>query len=293
MPEISLITSCYKATRFLEEYLNSLAEQSFKGFELVLHMNEMSSDEKEVINSYSKRLNIVLIEENPVIPLYSAWNKCIQKSSGNYIGIGNVDDLRSPDSLKYMFEAFKQNKNLDFVYGDFTTVHSFPSKNGERVDIFSQQDKLKIGMILGPFFMFKRSILEKTGLFDEQFKSGGDFDFAMRLVRSGNGRCLKENLGFYLDEGKGLSTGNQLQPIEKTVILLRYGLQLQEKKWLNKALKYSLNSMKWGGASHLVSDFFVRNSLPVLNYQEKSKEIQSKMSYKLREIFDSLLGEAK
>ena len=206
----------------------------------------MSSDEKEVINSYSKRLNIVLIEENPVIPLYSAWNKCIQKSSGNYIGIGNVDDLRSPDSLKYMFEAFKQNKNLDFVYGDFTTVHSFLSKNGERVDIFSQQDKLKIGTDSWSLLhAFKRSILRKTGLFDEQFKSGEISDFAMRLVRSGNGRCLKENLGFYLDEGKGLSTGNQLQPIEKTVILLRYGLQLQEKKWLNKALKYSLNSMKW------------------------------------------------
>ena len=80
-------------------------------------------------------------------------------------------------------------------------------------------------MILGPFFMFKKSVCNKIGFFDEQLKSSLDFDFAIRLAYHFSGKHLNKNLGYYLNEGKGLSTTkNSLQEIETNVIYLRYGL---------------------------------------------------------------------
>ena len=49
-------------------------------------------------------------------------------------------------------------------------------------------------MLLGPFFMFRKSLLSKTGKFDEQFFTGNDYDLAMRLLRVGNYFCLDETI---------------------------------------------------------------------------------------------------
>ena len=84
--------------------------------------------------------------------------------------------------------------------------------------------------------MFKRSILEKIGYFDEQLLSGADFDFAMRLGRHGHGRHIDHNLGYYLNDRSGLSTKvNSLQEIERTVVELRYGLNPINKSLIEKA----------------------------------------------------------
>ena len=83
-----------------------------------------------------------------------------------------------------------------------------------------------------------KSILEKIGCFDEQLLSGADFDFAMKLARSGNGKHIDFNLGFYLNDRSGLSTNeNSLQEIERTVVELRFGLNPLNKSLIEKAKK--------------------------------------------------------
>ena len=100
-------------------------------------------------------------------------------------------------------------------------------------------------MLLGPFFMFRKSLLSTIGKFDEQFVQGNDYDLAMRLVRAGKYFCLDEMIGYYLDEGKGLSTKpNSLQPIERTAIELRYNLPITDKSLIDVASKsYELENL--------------------------------------------------
>lgn len=273
MPKVSVIASGFKAQRFLNDFLQSMVEQIFTDFELVLHLNEPSKNETKTVERFSTQFNLSTLIENPVIPLYSAWNKCILASDSEYIAIGNVDDLRTKNSLKIMVEALEGDPQAGFVYGNFTSVSSFPSHSGHLIDIVSQHSELRTGMILGPFFMFRRSVLEKTGFFDEQFKSGGDYDFAMRLARVSKGICLSDNLGFYLDEGKGLSTGSILQPLERTVVEMRYGLNVLEKKYFKKAQEYKLEKMLWQDKWHPILGFFKNNSIQAIDYQSQAKRL--------------------
>jgi hypothetical protein len=111
------------------------------------------------------------------------------------------------------------------------------------VDETGRENELTTAMILGPFFMFRKSVIEKCGAFDEQFKSGGDLDFAMRLARNFDGIHTNKVLGVYLDEGTGLSTGSELQPLERTVIELRYGLNILEPEYIEKAKNYDLQNI--------------------------------------------------
>ena len=257
MSKVSTLTSCFGGEKYLKLFLDELPNQTiFDQLEFVISHNEPSEIETALIEEYKNQHdNLNRMIEESVIPLYVSWNKCIEQSTSEYICVWNIDDLRTPDSLEVMVDALDKNSDIDFVYGNFMIVNSFGSKDGRLVNTLQYLDQLKTGMIIGPFFMFRRSILEKCGMFDEQFKSGGDYDFAMRLVRAGKGLCLPNISGYYLDEGKGLSTGSELQPIERTVIERRYNLKITEPKYIEKTNDYDLENIIIDGIMTPVKEF--------------------------------------
>jgi hypothetical protein len=91
--------------------------------------------------------------------------------------------------------------------------------------------------------MFRKSLCQKAGYFDEQLRSGADFDFSIRLAMHGKAEMAKTPLGFYLNEGLGASTRpNSLQPVERTVVELRYGIYDKiDYSYLPPALKYDIS----------------------------------------------------
>ena len=107
---------------------------------------------------------------------------------------------------------------------------------GQYVDVEPYIPELKIGMIIGPFFMFRKSLIEKSGVFDEQFISGADYDLALRLVRNGKAHFMSDVLGYYLNEGLGQSTKpDSKQALERTAIELRYGVRILDQSLVESA----------------------------------------------------------
>ena len=109
-----------------------------------------------------------------------------------------------------MVKIFDTKPEIDFVYGNYKIVDKYKSKKGNYINEINREGELTYSMILGPFFMFRRDVLDVIGKFDEQFISGADYDFAMRLGRHCKGYHLNSNLGYFLNLGKGLSTKETL-----------------------------------------------------------------------------------
>ena len=209
-PLISTITPCFRMKPYLKLFLEELPKQTiFDQIEIVLDHNEPDDEElvwiKDFQAKYPGRLKHLIT--NPVKPIGTSMNYCIREASAPLLTIWNVDDLRTPNSMELMVQAF--NEGADIVYGNFEVVRSFGSKSGSLTD-FSQyqtkQEEFTRSMLLGPFMAFRKSLCEKAGYFDEQLKSGADFDFAVRLAYNGKVKFSDGNTGFYLDEGKGAST---------------------------------------------------------------------------------------
>jgi hypothetical protein len=88
-------------------------------------------------------------------------------------------------------------------------------------------------------------------------RSGADFDFAIRLAFHGKGAMTKENLGYYLNEGLGASTRpNSLQPVERTVIELRYGIYDKiDYNYLPEAVRYNISYILQDGTWQHIRSF--------------------------------------
>ena len=230
MTKVSTITPCYNMSKYMKGFLDNLSTQTHKDLEIVLDHNDPSDEEVKLVEDYNEQYdNILHIKVEGVDPIGTSMNRCIEYATGDYLCIWNVDDLRTPDSIEVMAKALDENPDVDFVYGNYVIVPNFGGTEGQYVDETGREDELTTGMILGPYFMFRKSILEKSGVFDEQLVQGADYDLALRLALNGKGLHLPINLGYYLNEGLGQSTKpNSKQPIERTVIELRYNIRVLE-----------------------------------------------------------------
>ena len=244
MTKVSTITPCYNMGRYIKGFLENVSTQTHKDLEIVLDHNDPSSAEVKLVEEHNDKYdNIFHIQVEGVDPIGISMNRCIENASGDYLCIWNVDDLRTPDSIEVMAKALDDNPDVNFVYGNYYIVPSFGSTNGQYVDETGKEEYLKVGMILGPFFMFRKSALKKSGVFDEQLMSGADYDLALRLAFNGKGLHIPLNLGYYLNDGQGLSTGNRKQPIERTVIELRYGVRVLEPHLVPETRAYDVENI--------------------------------------------------
>jgi len=245
MTKVSTITPCYNMSKYMKGFLDNLSTQTHKDLEIVLDHNDPSDEEVKLVEEYNEQYdNILHIKVEGVDPIGTSMNRCIEYATGDYLCIWNVDDLRTPDSIEVMAKALDENPDVDFVYGNYVIVPKFGGIEGQYVDETGREDELTTGMILGPYFMFRKSILEKSGVFDEQLVQGADYDLALRLAFNGKGLHLPINLGYYLNEGLGQSTKpDSKQPIERTVIELRYNIRVLEPQLVPYTRSYDVENI--------------------------------------------------
>ncbi len=258
--QVSAIISLYRGERYLPRFLENIAQQTwFDHIEFVIDHNSPSDVEmgliKEFQSNYPGRLKH-LIRQN-VVPYGASWNRCIRESSADIVTIWNVDDLRTPESVEVQAAPILSGE-ADLVFGDHLVVPHQGETQGRRKWLTSVDRSVYTKYFcFGPFFMFRRSLCDKAGFADEQMLSSADFDLAVRLAHHGKIRPIEVVLGYYLNEGKGLSTkASSRRKVEDTVIGLRYGnLDRLYYHKLHLALKYDVNRIRYEDRWHEVSEF--------------------------------------
>jgi len=258
MAKLTVLTSSYNAKDYLKSYFKSAGAQTFTDFEIAFESIQPTPKEHIIIEKAKKKYKFINLKTHQVkIPLPQAWNSAIDRTKSELICIWNVDDLRTVHSLENMVQVFEKQKEIDFVYGNFTVVNKFKKTKGNYVNLSGKENGLRKSMLLGPFFMFRRSILDQIGYFDEQLLSGADYDFAMRLGRRCEGKHIDINLGYFLNKRSGLSTNeNSLQEIERTVVEIRYDIDVLNNSLIDEAkTKYIISKYSYRGEDVNFGDF--------------------------------------
>jgi hypothetical protein len=246
---------------YLKKFLEDLPNQTmFDQLEVVLDHNEPDDEEiswvKDFQQKYPNRIKHIIV--NPVEVIGASMNRCIAEAAGKYVTIWNVDDLRTANSIESQVKAIEE-KNADIAIGDYKIVRRFGEK--ERGNIVEHtnvpESEFKRSMYFGPFVMFKKSLCDTAGYFDEQLTSGADFDLSIRLAYNGKVAMADDLLGYYLNEGKGASTRpDSKQALDKAIILLRYGIfDKVDLSFVPKLITYSIPEIVSFGSKYRVENF--------------------------------------
>lgn len=208
-PKVSIVLPTYnRGNIFLIKAINSVLNQSFKDFELII-IDDASTDEtKKIISKFNdKRIHYIKNEKNH--GEYWSTNYGISLAQGSYLTWVHSDDVMPPDSLLLRIKALEKNKKLDFVHGDIIKIDENDNvikksistdKVGEHVFksyINSLKEGNMVSLVHHTTIMMKKNFFYKAGPFDCSLPFAGDIDWLIRALRVGCYSRIPDILYFY------------------------------------------------------------------------------------------------
>lgn len=114
MPLISVLMTVYNEERYVREAIQSILNQTFQDFELII-IDDASEDRTvNIINSIQdNRISLYSLSKNMGVGY--ANNYAVQHARGKYIAKMDADDLAHPERLAIQFEYLEKNPYVDVV----------------------------------------------------------------------------------------------------------------------------------------------------------------------------------
>ena len=184
--------------------------------ELVLVNANSPGTEDAIIEEYVEKYpnNIIYKRLNEDPGIYGTWNEGIKLSTGTYLTNANLDDRKAPWSIEKHAKALYLNSDVDLVYADSFITHKpnetfmNNSSDGQRYNFpeFSV-DNMKIQNLPHNNPMWRKEIHAKHGLFDDKYRSAGDWEMFLRAASGGSKfKKIHDILGLYYFNPEGIST---------------------------------------------------------------------------------------
>ena len=120
MPLISVIVPNYNHVLFLEKRLDSIMDQDFTDFEIIILDDASTDASRQIIEKYRNNPKVshtVFNEINSGSP-FNQWKKGIELAQGDWIWVAESDDLADPRFLSTATIAITQNSEIGLFYVD-------------------------------------------------------------------------------------------------------------------------------------------------------------------------------
>ena len=115
LPLISVITVALNSKKFLQQSINSVLNQSYKNYELIIIDGKSTDGTLEILKKKNLKIDYWISEKDKGI--YDAMNKGIKLSRGSIIAILNSDDIFYKHALKIATDYFNRYEYIDFLFG--------------------------------------------------------------------------------------------------------------------------------------------------------------------------------
>ena len=223
-PFVSVCIPAYNNENYIMHTVNSVLEQTFTDFELVV-IDDCSKDGTVALIESIADPRVRLVRNEKNLGMAGNWNRCIEEAKAPLVKILCADDLLYPDSLKKEVQALMEHPEVNLVCSDTALVNI----DGEQVGAFKRWPKrgsmdgrrlARVSLLFNNFFgapcnnLFRREAAVAVGGFDRAFPYILDFDFWIRLACTGDVFIIHETLnGFRLrndsNTGKAMGTGEK------------------------------------------------------------------------------------
>jgi len=261
MPIVSVIIPNYNHSLYLNQRIESVLNQTFQDFELIILDDCSTDNSKEVIEQYRShpKVSAIIYNENNSGSTFKQWRKGIEFAKGTYIWIAESDDYCHPTFLEKCLQAYSTDESVGMVFCQSYSVNQHNELKGTwlshtasntRFDwnkdfMVSGEEFIKNGMVFqnsipnASAVLFKKEALN-IDLFNHLFKLNGDwYLYIMTLLKSSIGYIAEPLNYFRIHDNKGSirNTKNYKNILEFAHIILLLNKELNFSNVEKKAIK--------------------------------------------------------
>jgi len=189
MGTVDIIIPTYNRLAFLREAIASILEQTYQDFRIIVCDDGSTDNTASDIVKLDSRITVISSQHSGLSA--KVRNIGINSSNNQFIAFLDSDDLWTPSNLEEKMDIFSKHPDVCFVYSNYFTYQNniqdaipYPPRlipcKGNMLKVF-----LKIkGGVCTPSVIVKRSLIDKTGVFNEDpdFKVAQDYDLWLRIA---------------------------------------------------------------------------------------------------------------
>ena len=201
-PKVSVIVPNYNHQAFLKERIDTILQQTYQDFELIILDDCSTDDSVSIIESYRNNEHVthIVLNEHNSGSTFLQWDKGISLAKGEYIWIAESDDAAHPQFLSTLVEQLEKHPEAVVAYAHSLLVNEkgetvndkrharndgavivYDSKRFTRWAMLSINELYNASMVV-----FRHSIYNKIDKSFQQYHLVGDWKFWMGVCLQGS-----------------------------------------------------------------------------------------------------------
>jgi len=188
--KVSVIIPAYNYATYICEAVDSVLKQSYANIEVIVVDDGSTDDTASKLMAYDGRIRYIYQDNQGAS---AARNRGLQEATGKYISFLDADDRYRADNIAKKVGFLKSNPEYTWCYSDWAWVNEV----GATV-MLGHEPKVSLAHIKGegnvlPFalqgyrlgtnvFMFRSSLVQRLGGFDESLQVLEDYDYYLRAA---------------------------------------------------------------------------------------------------------------
>jgi glycosyltransferase involved in cell wall biosynthesis len=219
MVEVSVIIPNYNHSAFLKQRIDSVLNQTYQNFELIILDDCSTDDSKEVIETYSshpKVSHIIFNSVNSGSP-FIQWEKGINLAKGEYIWIAESDDWCEPSLLEELLTGIKKDKDCVISYCQMYYIngsnaikwqsnHHYLSEIVDSKNFIENYLAVKVSIYNASMAIFKKDKFQYVSREYTTYKFSGDRLFWIQIARQGKTHISGKLLNYFRKHDKDVSS---------------------------------------------------------------------------------------
>ncbi len=190
-PVVSIYMAVYNSGKYLKDTLDSILNQTFKNFELIISDDGSTDNSLDILRQYAskdKRIKLLKLKHSGVV---NARNKAIKKCSprSKYLMNHDSDDISLPNKLEKLIEYLGTHPEIS-IAGCFAEYFDDEENIKGQPPIEWKPDRIRetfgdMNSMIHSAAVIRREVFDKIGSYDKDFPAAQDYDFFARALMAG------------------------------------------------------------------------------------------------------------
>ncbi|MCX7642328.1 MAG: glycosyltransferase [Armatimonadetes bacterium] len=208
-PLVSIVLPTYNGSRYLDQAIQSILNQTYSNWELIIVDDGSNDDTPNIISRYvaiDSRIRSIRHPINRKLP--AALNTGFAQAKGEFLTWTSNDNCYRPNALAIMVSFLEAHPDVGIVYTDYSVI----DEGGNVIDYREAKPFTEIVRrnCIGPSFLYRRQVQEKVGPYSEELFLSEDYDFWLRAAAAGfKFHPLNVDVYCYRRHGESLSANRR------------------------------------------------------------------------------------
>ena len=226
MPKVSIIMGTYNRASLIPKAVQSVREQTFSDWELIIADDGSSDDTEIVVKKLQEAEPRIICVKNPHQGISKNYNTAFKVARGEYVAMIDDDDpWLHTDKLKTQIEFLEKNMEYVGCGGGVVVI------NREGIELYrylkpkSDSEIRKYILLSNPMAnsttLFRQSSAEKVGYYDETLLYSGDRDFWLKMGLLGKLYNFPIYFSYYTMSGTNTSIAQIRPHLEASLLVMK------------------------------------------------------------------------